>query len=111
MLSRDLAITMPHPPPQVDLSDVGWNNLVVTPPTGFTTKYCLGHCVFPLDTNRDSFHAVIQAIANIHRPDEIPPPCCAPKTLAPLVVIVRTKENQLTLKKIPGLIVKECACL
>ena len=76
------------------------------PATGFTTKYCQGHCLFPLDTNRDTFHAVIQAVASIHRPDEIPPPCCAPKTLAPLPVLMRTKDNQVVLMKLHGMIVK-----
>ena len=101
------------PPPalplQVDLAEIGWDTVVVNPTSGFNTKYCLGHCLFPLNTTRDSFHAVLQAISHMHRP-EIPPPCCVPKTFGRLAIIMRTDENQLILKKIENLIVKECAC-
>lgn len=96
----------------VDLSNIGWNELVLIPASGFRNKYCAGHCRYPLNSDRDTTHAYLQTLASLHNPNEIPPPCCAPKgPLRPVSLVVRSGDNEAKLIKVDNLIVESCACL
>ena len=92
----------------ISLNTVSWQNLVYAP-TAIRTKYCAGRCSYPLDES-STLHAVLQTMASIHLPNEVPPPCCAPKSLSPLSVIMK-HDKDFALRRIPDLIVNSCACL
>ena len=91
----------------IPLNTVGWQNLVFSP-TVIRTKYCVGQCSYPL-ANSSGIHAVLQTMASIHRPNMVPPPCCAPNSLSSLSVLMR--NDNFVLRRIPDLIVNSCTCM
>nr|QXY82398.1 transforming growth factor beta G HduTGFbG [Halisarca dujardinii] len=92
------------------LNEAGWQDLIVSP-TVIKTKYCAGHCLSPMDPNRDPPHAILQTLANHLRPDLVPMTCCAPLSLQRLTVLLTFGASELRLIILNNLIVSSCACM
>ncbi|PRD25766.1 UNVERIFIED_CONTAM: gdf-8 [Trichonephila clavipes] len=95
-------------PLSISFADIGWNWIVQ--PKEFEAFYCKGRC----NDSKGHFantHALMQSILKI-KGHNVSRPCCAPKKLRPLELLHYDDKNppELTVTKMKGMIVKECAC-
>lgn len=94
----------------VNFRRIGLDNTIIAP-KGYYAHYCQGACVYPLEQDSNATnHAVLQTLAHLVNPDELPNPCCAPATLKPLTVLFFDDNNNVVLKRHAEMIVTSCAC-
>lgn len=94
----------------VSFRDLKWQDWIIAP-DGYGAFYCSGECNFPLNAHMNATnHAIVQTLAHLMNPLEVPKPCCAPTKLTPISVLYFLDESNVILKKYKNMVVKSCGC-
>lgn len=94
----------------IDFHELRLADVIMAPP-GYPAYFCSGHCKFPAPHSVGiTNHAIVQTLAHLRAPHQVPLPCCAAKKYAPISVIFVWKDSIHHLKKFPQMMVTECQC-
>ena len=94
----------------ISFKDLQWNDWIIAP-EGYDAYYCSGECNFPLNLHMNATnHAIVQTLAHLMKPKEIPKPCCAPTKLSPISVLYFLDDSNVVLKKYENMVVSSCGC-
>ena len=88
----------------VSFKDMNWQDWIIAP-EGYEAHYCHGDCAFPA-TNQ----AIVQTLAHLMTPDEVPKPCCAPTQHSGNSVLYLDDRKNVVLKKYPNMVATGCGC-
>ena len=95
---------------QISFVDLEWDQYVIEP-ASYEANFCVGSCSWPLERNDNTTkHSYIQGVANFGNPDLIPPPCCVPKDLGPLLVSLQQSPGVFEVKKWEDMVARSCSC-
>ena len=102
----------------VDVNKISWNNWILEPKV-FNLYRCVGHCgVYNSKTSGEQTnHATMQAVlaeTGLHSGSKVDLPCCAPRKLEPMAMLLYEKYGStvvVKLKSLDNMIVSSCACL
>jgi hypothetical protein len=68
-------------------------------PEGYEAFYCDGDCSFPLHAQMNATnHAIVQTLAHLMNPTQVPKPCCAPTKLSAIQVLYFDDSSNAILK-------------
>lgn len=94
----------------ISFADLEWEQYVIEPES-YKANFCVGHCSWPLEKQDNTTkHSYIQGVANLGNPDLIPPPCCVPKDLGPLLVSLQQSPGVFEVKKWEDMVATSCSC-
>ncbi|KAG9486462.1 protein DVR-1-like [Eleutherodactylus coqui] len=94
----------------IDFKVIGWQNWVIAP-RGYLANYCHGECPYPLTLIlRGSNHAVLQTLAHLFSPEDVPQPCCVPVKMAPISMLFYDNNDNVVLRHFDNMAIDECGC-
>lgn len=94
----------------VSFKDLKWQDWIIAP-DGYQAFFCSGECNFPLNAHMNATnHAIVQTLAHLMKPLEVPKPCCAPTKLSAISVLYFLEDSNVILKKYKNMVVKSCGC-
>nr|XP_022910434.1 protein decapentaplegic-like [Onthophagus taurus] len=93
----------------VDFDDLGWNDWIIAP-TGYNAYYCGGDCDLPYTSEVNATnHAVVQSMAHLFDPENVPKPCCVPTKLNSISLLTVDGEG-VVIKQYEDMVVASCGC-
>lgn len=94
----------------VSFKDLNWQDWIIAP-EGYEAHYCHGDCAFPLNSHMNATnHAIVQTLAHLMNPDEVPKPCCAPTQHSGISVLYLDDKSNVVLKKYRNMVATRCGC-
>jgi hypothetical protein len=94
----------------VSFRDLEWQDWIIAP-EGYAAYYCDGECSFPLHAQMNATnHAIVQTLAHLMKPVDVPKPCCAPTKLSAISVLYFDDNSNVVLKKYRNMVVRACGC-
>ncbi len=94
----------------VNFRDLGWQDWIIAP-EAYSAYYCAGQCNFPLSAEMNATnHAIVQTLAHLMDPENVPLPCCAPTEMASVSVLHYDDNSNVILKKFRNMVAKACGC-
>ena len=94
----------------VSFKDLNWQDWIIAP-EGYEAYFCHGDCDFPLNSHMNATnHAIVQTLAHLMNPDEVPKPCCAPTQHSGISVLYLDDSSNVVLKKYRNMVATRCGC-
>ena len=95
---------------RVSFRDLNWQDWIIAP-EGYEAYFCHGDCDFPLNSHMNATnHAIVQTLAHLMNPDEVPKPCCAPTQHSGISVLYLDDSSNVVLKKYRNMVATRCGC-
>ncbi|XP_029162085.1 inhibin beta C chain-like isoform X2 [Nylanderia fulva] len=98
----------------INFRDIGWSDWILHP-SGYHAYFCRGSCstAASLTNSASPYNNVIRGLLTkdgIQQRSKIVP-CCSPTQLAPLQMVYIDRNNTITQKTLPNMVVEACGCM